>query len=111
MTTRQDRGLSPLRDCHWTCRGVPERAFSRPFGVIRGAQLSITAGSLASHDQVDPADPWRGFHGQDWRDEIDTRAFLQDNHQPYQGDATFLAGGTARSGRLGQGHRAVPPGT
>ncbi len=45
-------------------------------------------------------DPWRGFAGQGWRDAIDTRGFLQDNYTPYEGDAEFLAGPTARTTAL-----------
>lgn len=40
--------------------------------------------------------PWRGFRGDLWRDSIDTRQFLQDNYTPYEGDASFLTGPTAR---------------
>jgi formate C-acetyltransferase len=59
--------------------------------------MSITAGPLARQDQADATGPWRGFQGQAWREEIDTRAFLQDNYQPYEGDASFLAGATVRT--------------
>lgn len=48
----------------------------------------------------DAGDPWRGFVGQGWRKAIDTRAFLQDNYTPYEGDAEFLAGPTARTTAL-----------
>ncbi len=41
--------------------------------------------------------PWRGFRGDLWRDSIDTRQFLQDNYTPYDGDASFLTGPTART--------------
>ncbi len=43
------------------------------------------------------SDPWRGFHGQGWRHMIDCRQFLQDNYTPYEGDASFLVGPTART--------------
>jgi formate C-acetyltransferase len=46
---------------------------------------------------LDPGDPWRGFTGQDWRDTIDPRLFLQANYTPYEGDAGFLARATART--------------
>ncbi len=46
------------------------------------------------------ADPWRGFRGQEWRESIDPRLFLQDNYLPYEGDAAFLTGATARTTRL-----------
>ncbi|MGW3248905.1 formate C-acetyltransferase [Streptomyces sp. NPDC001070] len=40
---------------------------------------------------------WRGFTGRNWRDGIDVRGFIQDNYQPYEGDASFLAGPTLRT--------------
>ncbi|MEU3465576.1 formate C-acetyltransferase [Streptomyces sp. NPDC006733] len=40
---------------------------------------------------------WRGYSGQTWRDRIDVRAFIQANYTPYEGDASFLAGPTART--------------
>src|SRR3954465_11039928 len=44
---------------------------------------------------------WRGFRGQGWRDTIDPRLFLQQNYTPYDGDAGFLTGPTARGTALG----------
>lgn len=40
---------------------------------------------------------WRGFTGGDWQSKIDVRDFIQKNYQPYLGDASFLAGPTART--------------
>ena len=40
---------------------------------------------------------WRGFRGQDWRDGIDTRSFIQDNYRPYEGAGSFLTGATDRT--------------
>ncbi|MFI7549406.1 formate C-acetyltransferase [Micromonospora sediminimaris] len=45
-------------------------------------------------------DPWRGFHGDAWRDTVDVAAFVRDNVTPYHGDARFLAGPTARTTQL-----------
>ncbi|MEU8241069.1 formate C-acetyltransferase [Actinoplanes missouriensis] len=42
-------------------------------------------------------DPWRGFTGAAWRDSVNVRDFIQANYQPYAGDASFLAGPTART--------------
>ncbi len=47
-----------------------------------------------------PGSAWRGFVGQSWRDIVDPRGFLQDNYIPYEGDATFLSGPTARTTAL-----------
>ena len=37
---------------------------------------------------------WRNFRGNRWTDEIDVRAFIQDNYTPYDGDESFLEGPT-----------------
>ncbi|RKT69234.1 formate C-acetyltransferase [Saccharothrix variisporea] len=43
---------------------------------------------------------WAGFRGMRWRDGIDARGFIQDNFTPYEGDAGFLSGPTARTNAL-----------
>lgn len=43
------------------------------------------------------SDPWHGFKGTEWRDNLNVRAFIQDNYTPYAGDSSFLAGETART--------------
>ncbi|MFF7778612.1 pyruvate formate lyase family protein [Streptomyces tanashiensis] len=40
---------------------------------------------------------WKGFKGGPWRDAIDVRDFIQQNHTPYEGDDSFLAGPTERT--------------
>ncbi|MEU8123886.1 formate C-acetyltransferase [Spirillospora sp. NPDC049024] len=40
---------------------------------------------------------WRGFRGGAWRDRVDVRDFVQRNHSPYEGDASFLTGPTERT--------------
>ena len=37
---------------------------------------------------------WEGFKGKIWKDEINTRDFIQENYTPYDGDETFLVGPT-----------------
>ncbi|MBM7866053.1 formate C-acetyltransferase [Heliobacterium gestii] len=44
--------------------------------------------------------PWADFRGRRWRETIDVRQFIQDNYQPYNGDADFLAGPTERTQAL-----------
>ncbi|MFC4948669.1 pyruvate formate lyase family protein [Pseudonocardia sp. GCM10023141] len=56
-----------------------------------------TYGTFCSAAGTERQDPWRGFHGTTWRDAIDTRRILQDNYTLYEGDASFLAGATART--------------
>lgn len=43
---------------------------------------------------------WHGFKGVKWRDDIDTRDFIQDNYTPYDGDESFLEGPTEATNRL-----------
>lgn len=43
---------------------------------------------------------WQGFAPGPWVDRIDVRDFIQRNYTPYEGDATFLAGPTARTTAL-----------
>ncbi|MDI5939097.1 MULTISPECIES: formate C-acetyltransferase [unclassified Micromonospora] len=42
-------------------------------------------------------DPWRGFADGAWRTTIDVADFVRRNHEPYTGDAGFLAGPTERT--------------
>ncbi|PTV96538.1 formate C-acetyltransferase [Rhodobacter aestuarii] len=45
-------------------------------------------------------DPWEGFSAGNWRTSIDVRGFIQENYTPFEGDAGFLAGPTARTKKL-----------
>jgi formate C-acetyltransferase len=40
---------------------------------------------------------WTGFVTGPWNDAIDVRDFIQRNYEPYEGDASFLAGATERT--------------
>ena len=51
---------------------------------------TVTAGTRAS-------EAWRGFAGTSWRERVDVRDFIQANYTPYEGDAGFLTGPTART--------------
>ncbi len=54
---------------------------------------------------------WRGFTGEPWQRRIDVRAFIQANYTPYEGDAAFLAGPTARTpDRVGDRRRPLSRG-
>ena len=37
---------------------------------------------------------WEGFEGRIWKEEVNTRDFIQKNYTPYDGDESFLAGPT-----------------
>ncbi len=44
--------------------------------------------------------PWTGFASGDWTKTINVRDFIQANYEPYEGDAAFLVGPTARTSAL-----------
>ena len=43
---------------------------------------------------------WKGFKGKIWKDEINTRDFIQNNYTPYDGDHSFLVGPTEATDKL-----------
>ena len=40
---------------------------------------------------------WKGFRGDDWKQEINVSAFIDANYTEYKGDDSFLAGPTAKT--------------
>jgi formate C-acetyltransferase len=44
--------------------------------------------------------PWKGFQSGLWQKEINVRDFIQQNYEPYEGDASFLAPATPRTTRI-----------
>ena len=48
-------------------------------------------------EDVRLADPWAGFRPGAWQHSIDVRDFILTNFTPYEGDAAFLAGPTAKT--------------
>jgi formate C-acetyltransferase len=43
---------------------------------------------------------WQGFKGRLWKEEVNTRDFIQNNYKPYDGDSSFLAGPTEATNKL-----------
>lgn len=43
---------------------------------------------------------WEGFKGRIWKEEVNTRDFIQKNYKPYDGDSLFLAGPTDATNKL-----------
>ena len=43
---------------------------------------------------------WEGFQGRIWKEEVNTRDFIQKNYRPYSGDESFLAGPTEATDKL-----------
>src|SRR3954463_11729664 len=44
--------------------------------------------------------PWQGFRTGLWNKEINVRDFIQQNYEPYDGDASFLAPATSRTQKI-----------
>src|SRR5215204_2457925 len=44
--------------------------------------------------------PWEGFKPGLWQKELNVRDFIQQNYAPYEGDGSFLAPATERTGKL-----------
>jgi len=58
--------------------------------------MSTTAVPQQVSEQTMP-EAWDGFVAGPWVDHVDVRDFIQRNYTPYTGDASFLAGPTART--------------
>ena len=43
---------------------------------------------------------WEGFEGRMWKEEVNTRDFIQKNYRPYEGDEGFLAAPTEATDKL-----------
>ena len=43
---------------------------------------------------------WDGFEGRIWKEEVNTRDFIQKNYKPYDGDSSFLVGPTEATNKL-----------
>lgn len=43
---------------------------------------------------------WQGFKGRLWKEEVNTRDFIQNNYKPYDGDSSFLADPTDATNKL-----------
>ena len=43
---------------------------------------------------------WEGFKGRLWKEEVNTRDFIQNNYKPYDGDSSFLADPTEATNKL-----------
>ncbi len=49
---------------------------------------------------------WNGFKGRLWKEEVNTRQFIQDNYKPYDGDESFLAGPTEANKNFGENFKS-----
>ena len=53
--------------------------------------------SAASMANAAALDPWRGFKGDNWRDNVAVREFISQNYTEYKGKEDFLAEATERT--------------
>ncbi|HEY0376858.1 MAG TPA: formate C-acetyltransferase [Pyrinomonadaceae bacterium] len=60
--------------------------------------MATTIQEKIAGEKMNPA--WKGFHPGLWQKEINVRDFIQQNYEPYEGDGSFLAPATERTGKL-----------
>src|SRR5512136_2774722 len=60
--------------------------------------MTTTARNKPKTPETGP--PWRGFRSGLWQKEINVRAFILQNYEPYEGDESFLASATERTEAL-----------
>src|ERR1700704_2295992 len=89
--TRNSRSRGILAHCWDCCKRVPNR---QKQGETQMAALSHPI----THEEV--VSPWQGFTTGLWQNEINVRDFIQQNYEPYEGDASFLAPATDRTKKL-----------
>jgi formate C-acetyltransferase len=58
------------------------------------------AGTATQEKRAAGTARWAGFRTGLWQKEINVRDFIQQNYEPYDGDASFLTGATARTGKI-----------
>jgi formate C-acetyltransferase len=58
--------------------------------------------AMVAHDRKAAAlaGPWQGLVAGLWQKEINVRDFIQQNYEPYDGDASFLTGATKRTQKI-----------
>lgn len=60
--------------------------------------MTTTAdGTMNTTSGASTPQPWRGFSEGAWTTDVDVRDFIQRNYRPYEGDASFLEGATAKT--------------
>ena len=62
--------------------------------------MSATAAQAKQNEGT--TSPWQGFRTGLWQKEINVRDFIQQNYEPYDGDASFLAPATSRTQKIWQ---------
>ena len=62
--------------------------------LLKGKDTGKEKQEMAQFEQ------WSGFNGRLWKEEVNTRDFIQNNYTPYDGDASFLADATEATDKL-----------
>ena len=62
---------------------------------VRSNSMVTPVSRKAAREKLIPA--WEGFRAGLWQHEINVRDFIQQNYEPYEGDASFLARATDRT--------------
>ena len=62
--------------------------------------MTVTATAAAARARPGAPSAWEGVQGGLWQKEINVRAFIQQNYEPYHGDASFLATATPRTKKI-----------
>ena len=62
----------------------------------------MTATAAQAKQNEGTTSPWQGFRTGLWQKEINVRDFIQQNYEPYDGDASFLAPATSRTQKIWQ---------
>ncbi|BDR54757.1 formate acetyltransferase [Bombiscardovia apis] len=60
---------------------------------------AVDAKTAVSPEELQ-AKAWQGFKGEDWKQDIDVRDFIQENYTPYTGDESFLKPATEKTKAL-----------
>jgi formate C-acetyltransferase len=60
----------------------------------------MTATARPAQATTETAPRWQGFRSGLWQKDINVRDFIQQNYQPYDGDASFLAPATERTSNI-----------
>ncbi len=62
----------------------------------------MTATAAQAKQNEGTTSPWQGFRTGLWQKEINVRDFIQQNYEPYDGEASFLAPPTGRTEKIWQ---------
>src|SRR5262249_24594615 len=65
---------------------------------VRSTSMVTPVSRKIAREKLSPA--WEGFRPGLWQHEINVRDFIQQNYEPYEGDASFLVRATERTKKI-----------